>query len=253
MKRASTYNARAPPAKRRRTSAKSSKVNLSLLQRKVNQLSRGVETKVKQFIESGPMLVSGSGPTWQTTVGLSDIAQGAGDQERIGSKVMATGISFSFLITPDRRNLKPFTYRVVVFRDKQHSNSASLAAQGPYGGQTAPFQTMTLGNEEVAVMPYNWDMRGRYQFYRDKTHTLNPVVALDYDPTNGNTSEIIPEAYVEHFDIKFPSPIPIYYTGAGGTNAEVSTNMFQIGIYASQNNVAFQPDISIGGYLYFTD
>lgn len=252
MKRASTTNARAPPAKRRRTSTKSSKVNLSLLQRKVNQLSRGVEVKVKQFIETGLMLASPSGPAWQSTVGLSDIAQGPGDQERIGNKISATGISFAFKITPDRRNLAPVTYRVVVLRDKQHSNSASLACNNPYGGQTSIFQFMTAGTDEISVMPYNHDMRGRYVFYRDKTHTLNPAVALDYDPVSGNTSEIIPETMVENFDIKFPTPIPVFYTASGGNNTEVSSNMFQIGIYIS-SAVAYPPTISIGGYLYYTD
>lgn len=252
MKRSSTYNARAPPPKRRKTTT-TADAKITLLQRKVNTLTRGVETKVKQFVETGLMLVSASGPVWQSTVGLSDILQGPGDQERIGSKVMATGIAFAFKITPDRRNLAPFTYRVVVFRDKQCSNSAALAANGPYGAVTSPFQEMSTGSDEITVMPYNHDMRGRYTFYRDKTHTLNPVVALDYDPTNGNTSEIIPESIVENFDIKFRTPVPIYYTGNGGTNAEVSSNMFQIGIYAMQNGVAFAPTISIGGYLYYTD
>lgn len=224
---------------------------LLLLQKKVNSISRNIEVKQSEASETGSMVVFPSGPLWGFAVGVSDIAQGTADNQRIGNQITLKELHVSIQTRSPVALLQSIVFRTLIFNDKQHSNSATLASANPFSGTTSPLEEMVTGNDEVSVMQYKYDMRSRYTIYRDTVTTHQPIVALDYDPATGNTSQVIQTVNTQNFKIKLPN-LKVNYTDAAGVNASVSNNMVQFFVAGTQTGVN-PPDYSITYRVLFTD
>lgn len=251
MKRTASYPARRKSApKKKKTEAD----QIKALQRKVNAITRAIEDKQAEFYEGVTMGTYSTSPseTYIYTRSLSLIPQGTGDHQRIGDQVVVKGIEFDLRIIVPSTQLAPLLFRICLFKDKQQSNSSSIAAAGPFGAKTSPFEDVGTGID-VAIMQRKWDMKNRYKFYRDVLEEAKSKVILDYDPTTGNTTTLVPPNIVRRFAVKIP-PTKVQYTAGGGGNGDVSTNMFQLGVYAVRTGSNLTaPTIQISGRVIFTD
>lgn len=248
MKRSNPYKSK-QGAKRQKTSHSTDSA-VKALERKVNKLQRAVELKQIETAETIDF-VSLSTTGWGYVVGMSDIAQGTGEQERIGSEITVHKLEITCRIQVPDQTLVPLGVRFLIWNDKQHSNSASLAASNPFGSTTSILEEMVTGNDYVTAMLRKWDMRSRYTVYRDQAEIINPQVVYDYDPASGNTSRLIPMCIIRKFVVNIPQT-KVYYTGPEKNNNTVSRNMFQLGVYMDTGG-ATPPQMSCSTRLIFTD
>ena len=116
-------SAKAPPAKRQKTTTDKVKT----LETKVNRLQRSIELKQIESFETTNMIVSQSGPTWAYIVGLSDMAQGVNDGQRIGNEISVKEIEVKLRILLPSTTTKGISFRVMLLCDKHPNGSGSLA------------------------------------------------------------------------------------------------------------------------------
>ena len=122
VKKETSMSAKAPPAKRQKTTTDKVKT----LETKVNRLSRNAELKQIETFETTSMIVSASGPTWAYIVGLSDMAQGVNDGQRIGNEISVKSIEVSLRITIPSSTIAGTSFRVVLLKDKQNGSGSLL-------------------------------------------------------------------------------------------------------------------------------
>lgn len=248
MKRSNPYQSK-QGAKRQKTShSVDSKVKA--LERKVNKIQRAVELKQIETAETTDF-VSLATTGWGYSVGMSDILQGVGEQERIGTEITVHKIEITCRITVPDSTLVPLGVRFLIFNDKQHSNSATTAAANPFSGTTSPLEEMVAGNDYVTAMLRKWDMRSRYTFYRDQAEIINPQAVYQFTPATGLTTRLIPTTILRKFVVNIPQ-VKVYYTGPEKANNTVSRNFFQLGVYMDTGG-ATPPQMSCSTRLIFTD
>lgn len=250
MKRQSTANWRKPTSKRKKPTQAE---QIKTLQRKVNSMQRSIETKQYEFVDGSVFQTIGSGGnlSWAYWKGLS-IGQGTSDNTRIGDQITVKELDITMRVTMPTQQITPLAFRIVIFRDKQHGNSTTISAENPFGQKTSIYENLGSGID-VAVMQPKWDMRNRYIRYRDFIEQLKPQVIADYDPTTGQTSLVIPTEFTRRLKIKIPN-VKVQFTGSGNAYADVSTNLFQIGVYAVKTGGGINaPAINLSGRLVFQD
>lgn len=245
MKRANPY-----PSKQKTKKQKTQGDAVKALERKVNALSRAVELKQIETAETQNFLAN-SIAGWNYVVGLSDILQGTGEQERIGSEITVKQIEVVCRIQVPDDTLLPFGIRYLIFKDSQHSQSATLAGSTPFGSTTSPLETMVTGVEYVSAMLRKWDMRSRYHFYRDQTDIVQPECVYSFNTSTGLTTRVIPRIIIKKFVVNIPN-VKVYYTGPEKANNTVSRNMFQLGVYMDFGG-SVPPVMSCSTRMIFTD
>lgn len=245
MKRANPY-----PSKQKNKKQKTQGDAVKALERKVNALSRAVELKQIETAETQNFLAN-SIAGWNYVVGLSDILQGTGEQERIGSEITVKQIEVVCRIQVPDDTLVPFGIRYLIFKDSQHSQSATLAGATPFGSTTSPLEIMVTGVEYVSAMLRKWDMRSRYHFYRDQTDIVQPECVYQFNTSSGLTTRVIPRIIIKKFVVNIPN-VKVYYTGPEKSNTTVSRNMFQLGVYMDFGG-SVPPVMSCSTRMIFTD
>lgn len=248
MKRSNPYQSK-QGAKRQKTSHSTDSA-VKALERKVNKLQRAVELKQLETAETTDF-VALTTTGWGYVVGMSDIAQGTGEQERIGSEISVHKLEITCRITVPDNTLVPLGVRFLIWNDKQHSNSASLAAATPFGATTSILEEMTAGNDYVTAMLRKWDMRSRYTVYRDQAEIINPQAVYQFTPATGLTTRLIPMTIIRKFVVNIPQT-KVYYTGPEKNNNTVSRNMFQLGVYMDTGGTV-PPVMSCSTRIIFTD
>lgn len=245
MKRRASSSFKAPPRKRQKTVA----TTVKQLESKLNKISRAVEVKQLYSSQTTAMVPSASGPTWCYLVGMSDMAQGVNDGERIGNEIFVRHIEVTLKITLPSALVEGILFRVLIFCDAHPNGSANLAVTTPYSGGTPPLDPGTLGNQEVSSMLHNWDTRSRYTFYRDVLLECQPAVVLS--SAGGVTNNVVERFCYQKFSIPIPNK-KVQYNGPGAGNSEVLNNMFQLGVFGTQTGVN-PPEISCSTRLIYTD
>jgi len=246
-KRRASMSAKAPPAKRQKTTTDKVKT----LETKVNRLSRNLELKQIETFETTSMIVSASGPTWAYIVGLSDMAQGVNDGQRIGNEISVKSIEVSLRITIPSSTIAGTSFRVVLLKDKHPNGSGSLAITNPYAFPTSPLEDLgSASANEVAVMLHKWDVRQRYTWYKDFVLNIQPAVVAS--TTVGSVTNNVVERFAT---ATFKVPIKnskVVYGGPNATNNDVQMGMFQLGIFGDQKGTN-APTIDCATRLIYTD
>lgn len=252
MKRAASSSFKQPPRKRQK---KTEEQQIKTLQSKVRSIQRSIETKQLEFCENLAFATGVNAATgcWLYGYGFSDFPQGTTDSTRIGDQISVKRIKASMRVSLPREQLAPLAFRTLILCDKQHSNNSSAQAiNNPFGAVNSVLESLGSATDP-SVMLRKWDMKNRYRVYRDVVEVIEPEVVLDYDPVSGNTSLFVGNEYHKSFDIKIPN-VKVQYTGPGGSNDEVSTNMFQILVIAQKvGQTTVPPAISCSLRMEFTD
>lgn len=148
------------------------------------------------------------------------IAQGTGESQRVGRKLVITSISMRWLI-----GLNEVTNagdvpegdicRIIVFMDRQSN-----------GAEAAVLDIL----ETAAVLSYrNLSKTGRFQILYDKIHTLNRMVAVT-DGTNTSTTPETERYLTWHKKCR----IPVEFNDVNGVISELTTNNIS-SLYISQH------------------
>ena len=227
-KRRASMSAKAPPAKRQKTTTDKVKT----LETKVNRLQRSIELKQIETFETTNMVVSQAGPTWAYIVGLSDMAQGVNDGQRIGNEISVKEIEVKLRILLPSATTNGISFRVMLLCDKHPNGSASLAVTNPYAGPTSPLEDLgSLTANEVSVMLRKWDVRKRYKWFKDYVIEVQPVAVLG--TVAGVTNNYLPRFVNTSFKVKIPNT-RVVYGGPNATNNDVQMGMFQLAVLGDQ-------------------
>jgi len=190
------------------------------LQAQINTLKRTEEMKVQDQAAAGNLALVGAYATAENCV--TRLTQGPGYFERIGSKVVVTGVFLKFFLRTRTAELTEATnVRVLLFIDKQPSSGVAtcpaLSTLYPPNG--------VLSNNVGSLVNCNtfWPARKRYRILMDKVVTINPQTVSDYDPVTGNSTAYFP--YTRMVKKFFPlKDLPVMYNNTTGVADSVATN-----------------------------
>jgi len=237
----------APKTKKQKTTPELVKT----LETKVNRLTRAVELKQIETFETTSMIVSASGPTWAYIVGLSDMAQGVNDGQRIGNEIAVKSIEVSLRITIPSSTIAGTSFRVILIKDKHPNGSGSLAITNPYAFPTSPLEDLgSASANEVAVMLHKWDIRQRYTWYKDFVINIQPAVVASTS-VGSVTNNVVERFATTSFKIPIKNS-KVVYGGPNATNNDVQMGMFQLGVFGVQRGTN-APTINCATRMIYTD
>jgi len=237
----------APKAKKQKTTPELVKT----LETKVNRLTRAVELKQIETFETTSMIVSAAGPTWAYIVGLSDMAQGVNDGQRIGNEITVKSIEVRLRITIPSSTIAGTSFRVILIKDKQPNGSGSLAITNPYAGPTSPLEDLgSASANEVAVMLHKWDVRQRYTWYKDMVINIQPAVVAS-TTVGAVTNNVIERFATATFKVPIKNS-KVVYGGPNATNNDVQMGMFQLGVFGDQRGTN-APTIDCATRMVYSD
>lgn len=228
---------------------------LALLKKKVRKLTSQNEVKSRETSFSAAM-VNGGGPltdiAWLSNIGLSDIPQDTGENERLGDQITVKRIVVKGIVESRPENKNSTAFRVIVFRDKQHNNNSAIASAALYGSDVSLLQWQATGSSLPESMLRRHQNMHRYQVYRDVVLIANPQAISDYEPTTGNTSTFATVKVPFSFDIPIPDT-KVNYGSNLGDNTAVNDNMFQLAIATVNQAGASTSYVSVSAQIHYVD
>lgn len=246
MKRANNTSLAFRPPKRRITAENAVAVKsvskdeiqdaeIKKLKAQVKRLAKKPEVKVKYFGASSttPAYLSGRNAY---TIGFSSIAGGSGEEQRVGNQIRAKRLIVRLHMLQTGSS---YPIRIIIFNDKQHGASAAISAENITGTDVSLLEDAGFtGSYPITAQTYQHDMAFRFHVYRD--------VVFDYRQGTQNVPVVL------NFDI--PLDLVVQYDDAGGTYADVLTNMIQLYVGLSNTAGSGTPlTISMGAQIQFTD
>ena len=177
------------------------------------------------------------------------VDMGAGDSviTREGAKIRTQRIKLSCTFWPQAQQIGPTQVLCYIVKDKQCNASSAICPYNTgFGVWSDDGGVVYPGN----ALP-NPLQASRYTILKWKKFNINPQVAMDYEPTTGNTSLLVPKAINFDWDIKHEATVNYILTNAG--NDSITSNNISFNVVCWADRTYTPPSIMFNAKTFFTD
>ena len=245
MKRSTPSSFKQPPRKKQKTQSD----EIAVLKRKVNKINRAIEVKWYETSRFQPMAYVTSNGVDLALYQRSLVDMGAGDSvlQREGAKIRTQRIKLSCTFWPQAQQIGPTQVLCYIVKDKQCNASSAICPYNTgFGVWSDDGGVVYPGN----ALP-NPLQASRYTILKWKKFNINPQVAMDYEPTTGNTSLLVPKAINFDWDIKHEATVNYILTNAG--NDSITSNNISFNVVLACDQSLTPPSIMFNAKTFFTD
>ena len=245
MKRSTPSSFKQPPRKKQKTQSD----EIAVLKRKVNKINRAIEVKWYETSRFQPMSYVTSNGVDLALYQRSLVDMGAGDSviTREGAKIRTQRIKLSCTFWPQAQQIGPTQVLVYIVKDKQCNASTAICPYNTgFGVWSDDGGVVYPGN----ALP-NPLQASRYTILKWKKFNINPQVAMDYEPTTGNTSLLVPKAINFDWDIKLKATVNYILTNSG--NDSITSNNISFNVVLACDQSLTPPSIMFNAKVFFTD
>ena len=245
MKRSTPSSFKQPPRKKQKTQSD----EIAVLKRKVNKINRAIEVKWYETSRFQPMAYVTSNGVDLALYQRSLVDMGAGDSviTREGAKIRTQRIKLSCTFWPQAQQIGPTQVLCYIVKDKQCNASSAICPYNTgFGVWSDDGGVVYPGN----ALP-NPLQASRYTILKWKKFNINPQVAMDYEPTTGNTSLLVPKAINFDWDIKHEATVNYILTNSG--NESITSNNISFNVVLACDHTFTNPSVMFNAKVFFTD
>ena len=245
MKRSTPSSFKQPPRKKQKTQSD----EIAVLKRKVNKINRAIEVKWYETSVFQPMAYVTSNGVDLALYQRSLVDMGAGDSviTREGAKIRTQRIKLSCTFWPQAQQIGPTQVLCYIVKDKQCNASSAICPYNTgFGVWSDDGGVVYPGN----ALP-NPLQASRYTILKWKKFNINPQVAMDYEPTTGNTSLLVPKAINFDWDIKHEATVNYILTNSG--NDSITSNNISFNVVCWADHTFTNPSVMFNAKVFFTD
>ena len=147
-----------------------------------------------------------------------------------GRRLGTQRIKLSCTFWPQAQQIGPTQVLVYIVKDKQCNASSQICPYNTgFGVWSDDGGVVYPGN----ALP-NPLQASRYTILKWKKFNINPQVAMDYEPTTGNTSLLVPKAINFDWDIKHKATVNYILTNSGNDSITSNNISFNVVCWADQ-------------------